>query len=343
MIGRALAAYCVAIVAASRHCGNLRATARPSLRTSHGESVEAGLRLSLPTVVVVSLCFVITTIAGLCQNHDVAVVSANTQLSLFEQYRFEDPGKSDREVVEAIGRSMLQMADASPPVDVEMVASACGIDFVRQRVQPWAGTLYAREGKLIASIRATDGIERRRFTVLHEGGHTFLPDFLREPQHRCKGPRTREEQLCDAAAAEMMFPRAAFLNDLRQVPPTLSGVEQLAGIYQSSRQATAIRTVSVSVTPRLLLVFRLAHKPTEAGREGVCPPKVRLQWRVSQGHWPFALPHKSASGSSPIARAWDGEQVDERADLDELFDRPIGNLSVSARRYGDHVLALVAP
>jgi hypothetical protein len=273
----------------------------------------------------------------------VAVVTANIQLSLFEQYRFEDPRRSDQEVVEAIGRSMLQLADARPPVDVEMVASACGIDFVKERVQPWAGTLYTREGKLIASVRATDGLERRRFTVLHEGGHTFLPDFLREPQHRCKGPRNREEQLCDTAAAEMMFPRAVFLDDLREVPPSLSGVEELAGRYQASLQATAIRTVSVSPSPRLLLVFKLTHKPTEAGREGVCPPKVRLQWKVSQGRWPFALPHKSVSTSSPIAQAWNGDAVDVRADLDELFNQPIGNVSVSARRYGDHVLALVAP
>lgn len=295
---------------------------------------------------VLRLLVVLTTVSGVCHNHDVTVVATTPrpgQLSLFEQFQAEAPTRSDTQVVEAISRSMLDLVDAAPPVDVAMLASVCGIDRVEQRPQPWAGTLFSRDDRLVASIRATDGLERRRFTLLHEGGHTFLPDFLRVPQHRCKGPRNREEQLCDSAAAAMLFPERAFVADLAAADSGLGGVEGLATAYLGSVQATALRTVSLFASPLMLLVFELAQKPAEAGREGICPPKVRLQWAASQGRWPYTLRDKSVGESSPITAAWSHQAVQCRGEIDELFAQALGTVSISARRYGDHVLALVAP
>ena len=58
------------------------------------------------------------------------------------------------------------------------------------------------------------------------------------------------------------------------------------------------------------------------------------------GPWPFARRHKSVEVGSPLARAWEGEYVEEAIDVDELFAEPVGRVTVSARRYGDKVLAL---
>lgn len=265
------------------------------------------------------------------------------QLSLFEQYRFGDPSLTDEQVVEAICRQILDDADAAPPVDVEMLASVCGIADVEYRPQVPAGMLFERAGKLIASVRAGDGLERIRFTVLHEGGHTFQPGFRRATQYRCLGQKTREEHLCDVAAAAMLLPRQYFTADLAHAGPTLDGVGQLAGAYVASIQATAVRLVTLSTSPVLLLVFKYAHKPSERGREAGCPPKLRLQWSAVNGRWPYICKDKSVSPISPIARAWEGEVVDEVAEIDELFGDSPGRVRVEARRYGDSVLALVRP
>ncbi|UUY01583.1 ImmA/IrrE family metallo-endopeptidase [Svornostia abyssi] len=265
------------------------------------------------------------------------------QLSLFEQYRFGDPTLTDEQVVEAIARQILEDADAKPPVDVEVLASACGINEIEQRQAGPAGMLFRRGGVLVASIHAGDGLERGRFTVLHEGGHTFLEDFLRTIQYRCAGQRTREEYLCDVAAAEMLLPREFFVPDLKQAGVGLQGVEDLAQHYVASHQSTALRVVALTEGTVALLVFKVAHKPSERGRENNCEPRLRLQWSSTTGSWPFVRRHKSADTGSAVERAWQGEWVSETALVDEFFGESLGPMNVDARRYGDTVLVLVRP
>ncbi len=280
----------------------------------------------------------------MCDNHECPFASTNMrtkQLSLFEQYRFGDPSLTDEQVVEAIGRQVLDDADASPPVDVEVLASVCGIAKVEHRLQIPAGMLFERDGRLVASIRASDGLERGRFTVLHEGGHTFQPGYRRAIQHRCFGQKTHEEYLCDIAAAEMLLPREFFAVDLAEVGFDLAGVGLLAPAYLASIQATALRLVALSHEPVALLVFKLTHKPRERGRESACPPKLRLQWSSATGPWPFIPKDKSIDVRSVIGRAWEGEVVNELAVIDEVFKDALGPVNVDARRYGDSVLALV--
>jgi Zn-dependent peptidase ImmA (M78 family) len=264
-----------------------------------------------------------------------------SQLSLFEQYRFSDPSLTDEEVIAAISRQILEDAEATPPVDVALVASVCGIAEIEYHQQVPAGMLFEREGKLVASVRATDGLERGRFTVLHEGGHTFQPGYRRAVQHRCLGQKTREEYLCDVAAAEMLLPRHFFVPDLARAGATLEGVRLLADAYIASAQATALRLVTMSDQAVALLVFKYAHKPTEAGRERSCPPKLRLQWSATNGPWPYIRKDKSVTNGSCISRAWEGEAINERGQIDELFGEPLGSLRIDARRFGDTVLALV--
>ncbi|HKG03879.1 MAG TPA: ImmA/IrrE family metallo-endopeptidase [Conexibacter sp.] len=265
------------------------------------------------------------------------------QLSLFEQFRADDPSLGDDGVVVAICEEILREAGATPPVDVELLVSLCGIVDVEYGRQLWSGMLFQRDGRLVARIREDDGLERRRFTVLHEGGHTFLPGFRRARQHRCKGPKTLEEHLCDLAAAELLLPRNEFVLDAARSDAGLAGVEQLAERYIASHQATAVRLVTLSTEPVMLLVLRYGNKPSERGKDVACLPKLRLAWSVRQGTWPYPLPHKSVSRESPIARAWEHEVVDEIANVDELLSHPQGPVLVSARRYGDSVLAMVRP
>jgi Zn-dependent peptidase ImmA (M78 family) len=269
----------------------------------------------------------------------------NTQLSLFEQLSRVEPALSDEAIVRRLCEDLLDEADVKPPVNVKLLASLRGIARVEERLQPWDGVLAREKGQFVVGVRASDGIERQRFTVLHEAGHTLLPGFAQSRQYRCDGPRSRDEQLCDIAAAELLLPKRFFIPDLLEAGLGLAGVEELASLYEASIEATALRTVDLGPGPGMLLVFRVAHKPSEEGREEECEPKLRLSWAHGHGGWPYMPKHKSADDGSPFMRAYEGEVVDEVGTLGTLATADGRRVMISARRYGRNgrVLALVRP
>jgi len=269
----------------------------------------------------------------------------NQQLSLFEQLSHAEPALSDEEIVRRLCEDLLDEAAAVPPVNVELLASMRGIARVEQRPQPWSGVLAPTRDGLIVGVRVSDGIERQRFTVLHEAGHTLLPGFADTRHYRCSGPKTREEQLCDIAASELLLPRRFFIRDLAQAPSGLDGIEALARSYEASIEATALRAVDLGAEAAMLLVFKVAHKSSEMGHEDECEPKLRLSWSHRRGSWPYMRQHKSVSDGSPMQRALEGELVDESATLGDLAGGEHGPVRISARRYGSggRVLALLTP
>jgi hypothetical protein len=92
-----------------------------------------------------------------------------------------------------------------------------------------------------------------------------------------------------------------------------------------------------------LLVFRMAHKPAEEGMESLNERQLRLCWSHAKGDWPYQRRHKSAAAGSPFERAWSGEPVDELGQVGPVLADDPGPVSISARRYGDSVLALIEP
>jgi hypothetical protein len=239
---------------------------------------------------------------------------------------------------------LLDEAEAEPPVPVELVASLRGIVRVEPCLQPYAGMLARGDGGLVVSVRATDGHERRRFTVVHEAGHTFFPGYLEAARYRCKGQKDREEQLCDIAASELLLPRRFLVADMADAGFGMGGVETISAAYEASIESTALRVTDLWPVRAMLLVFSVCHKPSDAGREASVEPKLRLSYAHAQGAWPFARRHKSIGEDSPIGRAMRGDIVHEIGTLQEILgnDEP---LLISARRYGadPRVLALVTP
>src|SRR5262245_38631122 len=138
----------------------------------------------------------------------------NEQLSIFEQMRILDPTLTDEEAVIRVCEEILEEAEATPPIPVELIASLRGISRIERRDQPWAGVLNPNaSGGLEVAVRATDAYERQRFTICHEAGHTLFPGFHEQRRFRCNGERTRLEQLCDCAAGELLLPRRMFSAD----------------------------------------------------------------------------------------------------------------------------------
>lgn len=268
------------------------------------------------------------------------MVATMTSSSLFTELSAANPHWPDERVVRAIAEQMVKAGEVEPPVDVELLASLCGIVNIELRSIGPSGMLVKKKRGWVASVLASEGQERQRFTILHEGGHTFLPGFERATHHRCKGPLTREEILCDIAAAEMLFPRTHFTADLEEAGFGMRGVEELSGDYEASIQATARRSVDLSPVPTILLVLSERHKPAERGSELTCEPRLRLDWAHHTGDWPYPKRHKSVSAASPLHEAGVSPGTPGVAAVDELFAAPVGEVELSAAWYGDNLLAL---
>jgi hypothetical protein len=269
----------------------------------------------------------------------------NEQLSLLDELRLEAPELSDRDAVIVACERLLREAEAEPPISVELLASLRGIVKIVEQDQPWSGVLAPTGNGFLVSVRASDGYERQRFTICHETAHTFFPGFHQARQFRCNERKTRLEQLCDAAASELLLPRSYFNADLEAAPLDFDTIEELSAKYEASIEATALRLVDLSESePLALLALRERHKPAERGKEDQFEPRLRLDYCHSSGRWPFAPPHKSVDDDSPLVAALNGEYVDTHdGNIDELFSEHLGHVEIHARRYGNagRVLALI--
>lgn len=271
------------------------------------------------------------------------MITKSEQLSLFEQLRRSAPTLSDEQVMRQLCTDLLEKAEiVEPPVPVRMLASLRGIASIEEAEQPFAGMLQPGDDGFEVFVRRRDGRERQRFTIGHETGHTLLPGFHEARQYRCDGPRDWLEQMCDVAGAELLLPKHLFEPLAAESRLDLPTAERLAGQFEASIEATARRAVSLNELPAMLVVLSERHKPTEAGREEDLPARLRVDYHVAKGEWPFIPQHKSASEDG-LARTLEGEFLDEYVSIDELCTEPVGRVRVSAKRYGSkgRVLALI--
>lgn len=203
--------------------------------------------------------------------------------------------------------------------------------------------LSSEGARLVVRVRSSDGAERRRFTILHEAGHTYLPGFADRVQRRCRpgDRRDRTEQLCDIAAVELLFPYHFFRADLAAGSLDLTSAEDLSAAYAASVESTALRMVELTDEPAIFMSLRHQLKPSEVQAGAIGPPALRVSYSRETGEWPFVPRHKSVGEESPFGRAFDGEMVEEVVRLTEPFVAPVERVRVSARRYGSRVLALI--
>jgi hypothetical protein len=141
-----------------------------------------------------------------------------------------------------------------------------------------------------------------------------------------------KESLADIAASELLLPRRFFLRDLAAADFGLDAVTGLADRYDASVQATAHRFVQLWPEPTLLVLLKVACKPTEAD-DVDAEPKLRVAWAYGRGAWPYVPPHKSAADGGVLTRALDGEVVRQKATLKELVRDDELEVEVSTRAF----------
>jgi len=150
-----------------------------------------------------------------------------------------------------------------------------------------------------------------------------LPGYADVVSQRCAHPSARQrlgndtEVLSDLAAASLLLPTAHFAWDLFAASFGLDTVTKLADTYEASLHATAYRFVRFWPEPVLLAVLEPGLRKAERDNPSA-QPKLRVRSVYSNSGWPYIPRNKSAAEGGPLHRAWQGELIRERSDLNDL-------------------------
>lgn len=258
-----------------------------------------------------------------------------TQLSLLETSRQEDPAADDPTHVVRLADTMLRELDASLPVSLDMVASYQGIAAIRRCALPNGGCLVTdpTTGTVEIRLRETDNPRRQRFSGFHEVVHTFMPGYRLQVQWRCDPPVRNGpmvEALCDIGASELLLPARMVRSDLAGADFGLQTVIDLADVYDASLEATGRRMAEMWPENVLFVVAEVGTKPSDHDNPDA-PPRLRVRYPYASGRWPFIRRHKSIDDGDPLARALQGELVDERSTLTGISAQDVVGVDVSAR------------
>jgi hypothetical protein len=155
-----------------------------------------------------------------------------------------------------------------PPVDLRIVASYQRVKSIQKVAMEHAGRLIPVGSNYVIQVRSMDSPSRQNFTIAHEIGHTLLLNS-QAPPHKVEDRTTgyypqkqEEEYLCDLAAAELLMPSAFFWPLVEGKELTISLVEELSQVFDSSRQATAIRLMHTGLWPSAFVVWKQLYPPS---------------------------------------------------------------------------------
>jgi hypothetical protein len=272
-------------------------------------------------------------------------------MSELERARVAHPGLVDAALIERLAADLGRELDLTPPIDIQLLASARGIGHIDVVDLAWSGCLFLDTTGMHIQVRASDPPRRQRFTCCHEVAHTLLPGFTTatkafrctpgdgQPDH----PMNRNvEQLADLASSEFLLPRRYITPDLLETPFGWASIEATAERYEASLEATARRFVALAPIPTLLLSFKPNTSKTNS------TPTLRVASRTARGKWPFIAMNKSVPAGHPIDQARQGAAIDEIADLSCLTGAGPLSVKLSAREYpypdseGNRVIRVLA-
>lgn len=180
----------------------------------------------------------------------------------------------------------------------------------------------------LPSIRLKPGLPsgRRRFTLAHELTHVMLGHGRLDNSRRQRLGRGQEERLCDATAAALLMPKAAFAPMLNG-EVSLSSVLALAGELDVSVSAAVVRLNELSRRPQLVLVRAVW---SDEARWVILPP-IGMH---GNGPVMLSLPHAEIATLKSLSRVPRRIRVTLEAGTTRL------RCTGEADRWGTSVLAL---
>lgn len=238
--------------------------------------------------------------------------------SLMSQSGLDDPVQAMRAKANEL---LKEIKFSHPPVNLELAASFRGINKIVKVKAPYAAALIPmpQGNGFIIQVNAEHSRGRQNFSICHELGHTFLPDYTSSPVFRQDettgeyGIEQEEEYLCDVAAAEILMPMKSFKPLAQKKGASIETIVYLANLFKSSLEATAIRLVQTEIWRLAAVIWEKGLKPSQEllkdqpslpGFEFKPEEKLRVKFAVTSKINFFIPKYKSIDARSSIYRCY---------------------------------------
>jgi len=193
-------------------------------------------------------------------------------------------------------------------IDVEAIAQYCGATIVYQQLSGCEARILGNEDRAIITINSTSPMGRKRFSAGHELGH-WMRDrgkvgfSCTEQTFISEWGAINAERGANEYAADLLMPQEMFVSESRNMPVTFESVRKLAGIFQTSLTATAIRLVRYGSFPAML----------------VCLEERKRKWfirgdDVPEVLWPLESPTSATTAADLLNGNSDNRPTAIRAD-----------------------------
>jgi Zn-dependent peptidase ImmA (M78 family) len=172
----------------------------------------------------------------------------NSVQNLINTSSESNPIDTIRELARALVIDAYNKGWEGPPFDPIKLAQILGI-----RVLPNESILDARiysnlDETFIIEYNPHQKESRINFSIAHEIGHTFFPDWKNKVRNR-ENEKDRDtwelEFLCNIAASEILLPYAEFNNEANSIPLTLESILQISNKYKASVESVFLRFCEV--------------------------------------------------------------------------------------------------
>jgi hypothetical protein len=147
-------------------------------------------------------------------------------------------------------------------IDVDAIAYDAGVEVRYQSLSGCEATLAGVGNKAIATIQKHSIRVRQRFSVGHELGHWH---HHRGQSFRCRvddlsdnlsAKNKDKEQQADDYSAHLLMPGGLFKPLIKEVKnPTFANLREIAGDFETSVLATALRLVEINTVPVVLTCY----------------------------------------------------------------------------------------
>jgi hypothetical protein len=204
--------------------------------------------------------------------------------------------------------ALLEELGISDPADIkiEPIAQYCGATVVYEKLEGCEARIIGHGDRAIITVNDSSRREQQRFSAGHELGH-WMND-RGKTAFACSEAALFEwghddfEQRANSFAADLLLPRKLFGPSVERKPMTFETVKDLAGQFEVSLTATAIRLVEMGSYPSMLL----------------CCDKSRRRWFVRNGNVPSVLwpCDKPARGSGAFELLNGGRAIETPANVD---------------------------
>ncbi len=213
---------------------------------------------------------------------------------------------------------------SEPPINLAPIFHHFGITPRRVPLLGQAGLLLNPDSGIIF-IKEDDPATRQRFSEAHELMELLFAAQSRPTSWSARGlfSELGKERLCEEGAAELLMPLSTFRPCVNQWGVSLKTGKRLAELYSVSLTSVLLRAVRFGPGQHALVLWRLAHKPSEERTmphpnqlrlfedyiPQPPPEKLRVRWGCSTGDGRFIPRHKSIELDTCIYKAYEQRSI----------------------------------